>query len=227
MLESAYDLDMRGMESVLQGLPLDEQPAYAQKIHDRAQMLRAGATRCECGWWCSTGEHETRSCWNKRLQELDSYLRLRWDFQLGYYVVDRYVRPERAWAPVLFWCNEVGEPRGLSGQLLELLRENDMQRVGAREWLRKKREAAAKKQAALRKAGNEALLAAIEQLSNARVKQFVDVERAIQSGERVILHGSDLRFVERAAMRTPLLPPLPGRAWNPGMRFDRLIRRRR
>lgn len=81
-----------------------------------------------------------------------------------------------------------------------------------------------------REKGDDIVRAAVDSLPIGRVQQFLDVERARHTGEKVVHHGPDLTFVERADEAGKKNRKLGKRgprqkSINPGMRPDRYVRK--
>lgn len=143
------------------------------------RKVRARRAEVEAGLSPSTAAH-----WTARLRSLDPQLRLRWDFTQGW-VVERAVPEWGCWAI----CGVLGQ-RCVPLNLIEILRRGDMQRYSPKEYLAMKREAAAQVAASNEKAGNEKVLAAVDKLSEKRCKEFLEVEDAIRTGDKIVAHGA-------------------------------------
>lgn len=133
----------------------------------------------------------TSSLWTPKLQELDERLRLRWDFQFGW-VVDRAVPEWGCWAI----CATLGW-RQIPLNLIAIMRAGDMQRVGADEWLRQKRAKAQQIRESNEKRATDTVLGAVDRLSDQRIREFIAVERAVQTGDTIVAHGETERSLDR------------------------------
>ena len=132
-----------------------------------------------------------------RLKEIDPLLQLRWDFNEACYVVERYVREQRAYVLVCVW-KEDGEARHLDENLFTTLKEADTWQFRTPlEYLEHKRELSRKKREENQAAAREKILAAVDTLSSRQITEFIEVERAIHTGETITAHGSDLKTLER------------------------------
>jgi len=175
-----------------------------RQIHDHQQQLLAGVANPTAGVW--TGILN---------RELDPLLRMRLDFKLGF-VLDRWVSDWNCWAVVgtLGWSR-------IRPDLVDYLKSRDMQRYGAEKYLAMKRKQAAKVCEANERKSTEKVLAAVDSLSSKQVENFVRVEQARHTGEKLVHHGPDLRFVEHVAeaqKTTPAIPDDMGQyCGNPGM----------
>jgi len=150
--------------------------------------------------------HPIARKWTKKLQkEVEPLLRMRLDPKLGF-VIDRWVELDEWWHKV---PGAIGfqEPRpGLCERMRgeydmwkkATPKENEDAIAGrARHPIMQEKDAqSAKVIAANEAASNEKVLAAVDSLSEKRMKNFLDVERARHTGEKLIHHGPDLKFVE-------------------------------
>jgi hypothetical protein len=150
-----------------------------RQLRDRQAQIEAGLTS-------GTSLH-----WTAQLQTLDPRLRLRWDLKQGW-VIDRAVPEWGCWAI----CGVLGH-RHVPLNLLDIMRAGDMQRVGADKWLEQKREAAKRVRDANEKRSTDAVLGAVDRLTDKRIKEFIAVERAVQTGETIVAHGATERSLDR------------------------------
>lgn len=195
-------------------------------LRERVEMVRAGVLRCP-------------SWFQEELNKIDSRLRCWWDEWTGKWVIDRLQdegivegmlrlakdQPQdvadsiRASASGMlaegayyltvlqFQPNENFQ---LDRSLLDALRKADMQRFSSpAEYLTKKREEAAKIEEANKKAGDEKIMAAVDSLSSKRLETFLKVHEAFETGETIIAHGEDAKFLQGIEDARRLAPPLP------------------
>lgn len=200
-----------------EGLLAQRQLDIERQIYDRVDQIRTGLLKCP-------------SDIMQGLQRFDPLLRGRYCFQRHSLVVERYAAPDQAWILVMAWPDdERGFPVPLQ-TVLGILAASDMQRVGGKEWITRKREAAATVRERTERASTEKVLEAVDSLSSKRIKQFVAVEEAIQSGEQIRPLGDDARRMEQIS--APALPSAKAisndakMARNPGM-HPRIYKRRR
>lgn len=177
-----------------------------RQIQERKEQLAAGLA------------DPTAAAWTRTLrQEIDPLLRMRFDFKSGY-VLDRWVKEWSYWATV----GVLGFQK-IRLDLCDYLRSRDMQRIGAERYLRLKREEAAKVCAANEKAATLKVEAAVDSLSEKRIQNFIAVERARHTGETLVHHGPDLKFVEhveelqKSAGYRPPPEDMGEHCANPGM----------
>jgi len=177
--------------------------------------------------------------WTKRVQlELDPECRVRRDPVHGW-MLDRWVEDFQCWHPVGYIgsggrveLRNIGDHHGMQvdmaivvddkvrPDLIAFLRSRDMQRPGYHQEKRKK---SAKIRADNEQAATDKVKAAIESLSTAQIKQFIEVERAIQTGETVTMHGSDMAAIERMTKAGRHAPAGP-MSDTPGLHPNRIQR---
>jgi hypothetical protein len=191
--------------------------------------VRSFITMLERGMWDSTeittirdgiedrksqvlsGVAHAHSYWDTKLKEIDPLLRLRWEYlKGGYWVVDRWVEGMECWFPVAHWA------KPLTNQLLDALIEGDMQRYGPERYLAMKRARAAKVCADNDKRSTNRVLAAVDSLSSHQIKNFIAVERAIQTGETILARGEDARLLNEFSKKSSSPAPPSGCSINPG-----------
>lgn len=133
----------------------------------------------------------------RELELLDPRLRLRWDFDAEAWAVDRAIFEYQWWQPITFWTPD----KSFFGHdgLIECLRRHDMQRFqDPKEYLRMKREAARKVREANAKAANDRIVGVIDGMTDKQVEQFMAVERALITGEKIRSTGPDAEFLNAA-----------------------------
>ena len=174
-------------------------------LSDRAQIQQAIAERKAI--IISGLAHPTAQRWTKKLKkEVEPLLRMRLDPQFGF-VIDRWVASEGWWHPI---PGAIGfqEPRpGLCERMKTQYdmwkkatpKENEDAIAGKARHpiLKEKDEQSAKVIKANEDAATEKVLAAVDSLSEKRMKEFIGVERARHTGETIVHHGPDLKFMER------------------------------
>jgi hypothetical protein len=151
-----------------------------RQIRDRRALVAAGLTSSTSEWW-------TR----KLQQQVDPLLRLRWDERQGW-VVERAVYEWGCWAI----CGVLGM-RCVPVHLVDILRAGDMQRYNPKEYLAMKRAAADTTRSANDAKGTDKVLAAVDRMSERRVREFVEVERALHTGEKIVAHGETEAMLAR------------------------------
>lgn len=167
--------------------------------------------------------------WRRALHNFDPNLQLRFDVDYQCYIVETWMKDESYWQPVLLWRDENNKPLTLGETLIPLmlstLAKNNLQTQyrDSTEYLAKKhddREARRKINAATRTA---TVLEAVDSLSSKQVSNFIDVHRAIHTGEKIVTHGADEKFLNTARANTVQVEAEGGqvapvrRELNPGM----------
>jgi hypothetical protein len=199
---------------------LDDSPMKSWGTYwliDRLSKLAAGRI-------IATRDHRSVE---KRIQEVDPNLRLRWEFDhpesrddnpiYGMYAVDRFI-PELGYHWTLcYWSHRLGDGVTLS----QILREGDMQRPEYHRGKKATQELALETQ---KKRRAEMALEAIDQLSDKQLKNMIEVETALRTGEKIHVRGKDAEMLNRMYENTKKLdamgfPGIPGseNAINPGM----------
>lgn len=182
-------------------------------IQDRAEWVRAGLTTY-------TGRY-----WTEKIQrEIDDRTRLRWDFKNGW-TLDRWA--EGRWQVAgVFGFNTIRP------WLIQYLREHDMQDTSRwanpQEYLAYKRAKAQHIAMENEYRHTQKLLGIVDRMSDRQVREFVQVEKAMHTGETITMHGATLKSFERmrkASQRSPAPPS--GRSINPGMHPFKYVRKSR
>ena len=170
--------------------------------------------------------------WTLELQRrLDKDCRVRRDPIHGW-MLDRWVEDIGCWHPVgyigtggkLETCDDV-DPDGNRVQvtcvvddkvrpdLIDFLRACDMQRPGY--FIEKAAKSAAIRLANEKESTNRVLMA-VDSLSNKRLNEFIAVEKAIQTGETVTMHGESMAMFDKMTDAGKKAPPGPS-SMNPGL----------
>jgi len=177
----AVDSETNAMMNIAGRLTSDQLCVWPQVrniIINRVQMFHAG--RMQAPKWI-----------NDELARLDPLLKLRWDFFEQCWIVDRFTAVERCWTPVCTWKDENGAKR-LDYDLIETLRDGDMWRFPSyKEYLAYKREKTRRRREQIEKQSVEKLSAAFDSLSSDRLQNFMEVERAMKTGEKIIFGTED------------------------------------
>jgi hypothetical protein len=182
----------------------------------------------------------TQLYWTMKVQrELDECSRVRRDPAHGW-MLDRWVEDLKCWQPVgyigtggrleevdgadaSFASTDADEKSSIRHyrviedkvrpDLIAYLREHDMQRSG---YLEGKAAAAKAIRVANEKQASDRVLAAVDSLSTKQIKEFVEVEKAIQTGETVTMHGETLRQFDKMTEAGKKAPDGPESS-NPGV----------
>lgn len=174
-------MDMLGRGSWLP----HEVRSIERTISDRRSQVEAGLQS-------STAHH-----WTEKLRRYDPQLRLRWDFDAPNHkgqgwVIERAVPEWRCWAV----CGVLGF-HYVPINLLAILAAGDMQRIGPKRYLEQKRAAAQRVRDENDRLSTERVAAAVDSLSEKRIKEFIQVEKAVQTGETIVAHGETEKSLDR------------------------------
>lgn len=180
---SCLDAELQTMESILPRLPMAVREDYKKCIQYHKDYIESGLT--PISW-----EYQ------EILQALDPYLRLRWDMQCRCYIIERVDTGLRAWIRLFRWANDDGSPKNLSlsacREIVAKLQASDMRRWATpHEYLQHKRRKAQEIQRSNAAKVEDELYGVIDDMTNRQIKEFIDVERAIATGERVDVVGQD------------------------------------
>jgi hypothetical protein len=174
-------------------------------LRDRAQMEQAIEVRkAEI---ISGLAHPVARYWTRKLQkEVERFLRMRFDPRLGF-VIDRWVAEEGWWhkipgvigfdPPRPGLCQRMREQYDMWKKATPKDNEDAIANRARHPILKEKDAESAKVIKANEDKANEKVLAAVDSLSSRQVKEFIDVERARHTGEKITHHGPDLKFMER------------------------------
>ncbi len=180
---------------------------------DRAQYVRSGVN------------NPTALYWTERIQnEIDQRTRMRWDDKIGW-VLDRWA--EGRWQLVgVIGFHSISEYVALQcdkdgmdySDLIDYLWVKDMQRWPTPkayiEYKRARAEAVRKRN---EYRSDQQLKRIIDGMSDKRIAEFLTVERALKTGERVTLRGRSKQMFDRIAASSARSPAPPtGRSINPG-----------
>lgn len=172
----------------------------------------------------------TQIAWTLRVRtELDDDCRVRRDPIYGW-MLDRWVEELCCWHPVGYIgtggrmepvsiihpgqpATEIVVDDKVRPDLIPWLKSRDMQRPG---YIEEKAEAAKAIREENEAKATEKVLAAVDSLSDARLKNFIEVEKAMQTGDTVTMHGETMKQFERLTEAGKKAPPGPESA-TPGL----------
>lgn len=170
----------------------------------------------------SAGLSKVPPDYQAKLEQIDPLLRARFDFVVDMWAIERWVEEDgfNRWELIAHRHN-------LNDRLLADLRAGDTWKDGKspEEILREKREAAQAKEKANDRAGDERIAAAVDSLSHKQQREFIAVENAVASGEKVTCHGPMETFMDRQYEASKTAPDIP-RNRGIGNRFKVIDRRR-
>lgn len=189
------DQETQAYKEALSRTPLSQRHLYVGLIEERESAFLSGIQRVD-GWK------------QERIQKFDPELRLRWDYPAECYCVDKWVPQIEVWVVLMLWRyadTHLARPLGEEGlrELIAVLHNGDMQRWPSPEaYLKFRRE----QSAAIRKSNEndatEQVLAAVDNLSKKQIAEFIAVETAFKTGEKVISHGKQETWLEKLRRRT-------------------------
>jgi len=141
----------------------------------------------------------------KKLQELDPLLRLRWEFEHpdggGMWAIDRFVPLYGYHFCLFYWSHSLG-----TGQAIKaILEDGDMQRADYLTRKKKYQEYALLRNDKLRQ---EIALAAVDSMTRAQLEQMRQVETALVTGEKIRPFGRDAEILNKMYANTRKLDAL-------------------
>jgi hypothetical protein len=191
--------------------PSTDQQIAAQYAMERKQAFMSGRAKIP-------------NFWQSALAELDPLLAARWDIDQDCIVVDIWIEQWGYWQTVMVCREPDGSPMRTGEQclrrVLDTLYRSNTQKLysNSGEMLRAKREQGDATKKIKEGERTEAMLAAVDKLSNKSVGQFIDAHRAIHTGEKIVAHGADEKTLETFASASAKAPAVPtGKAFNAGM----------
>jgi hypothetical protein len=153
----------------------------------------------------------------RRIKQFDPLLSMRFDYEMNCFVLDIFVKEWGFHGTITALPGWRHSERDIE-RLLEDLRFGDLQRwPSPQAYVEAKRERAARVRQENDQRSTDNVLAAVDSLSDAQIKQHIEVSRAIRVGERVRPLGEDAKTLERMAEAGKKSPAPPKHAINPGM----------
>jgi hypothetical protein len=175
------------LEKMVPHAPLHERSTMRNIIRERIQMCRAELDAVGAA---------TRQT---MLHGMGPQFRLRMDFQRLKIACEQWMPSLRLWL-----VNGYYDPATTARQIVEDLKRNDPRREenDPLTQLAERRLAAAKKRAENEAAGDAKVLAAVDQLGSRGITQFLEVERALRTGEQITFRGDDAKTLENLTNKT-------------------------
>lgn len=189
-----WDMQAVSQVGIRDRLQPDEQQRGDDWLNDRLAKLRSGRLMVK---------NMGHTFVERKIREVDDTLRLRYEFdhpdanQPSMYAIDRYVRELGYNWTLCYWSHSLGEGLALRNVMLE----SDMQRP---EYLREKKlsqELILEQQKKLR---DNIALAAWDQLSKRQAEEFIQVQMALRTGEKIRSFGKDAEVLNRMYNDTKL-----------------------
>lgn len=139
----------------------------------------------------------------QKLRAFDSKLRARYEFRIEGMVIERLAPEAGGWVQVAMWPEDEGRVPMPIELVIETLGDGDMQKYrNAEAYLEVKRERAKKVREANARAADENIKERVDSLSRKQITQFLQAERALATGERIVAHGADEKFLDYAYLLT-------------------------
>lgn len=186
MFEDYVDYQVAGCDELLKKVALHERPPWEARIRARIEASRLGLMKVP-EWFVT------------ELHLIDPRLRCRYEFEESCWFIEIAVDASRSWQPVVVWKDEHKQALPLDRRLLDALRTGDMWKFDSPakylQWKRLQAEAQKEKN---ERESAQRLTDAVEDMSPTQRERFLEVDTAIKTGETIIAHGDDLRFMERA-----------------------------
>lgn len=145
----------------------------------------------------------TQLYWTMKVQrEVDKDCRVRHDPTHGW-MLDRWVAEVGCWHPVGYigfggkleeGSREKVIEDVIRPDLIPFLKSRDMQRPG---YLAEKEAASQAIRDANDKAGTDKVLAAVDRMPEKNVREFMEVEKAIHTGEKIVAHGATAAMLDK------------------------------
>jgi hypothetical protein len=232
--QDAWDIEVATLSDMLEkGMWMPHEVGQIRRqLEERVHILQAGLGS------------PTQIYWTLKVQkEVDEFCRVRHDPEYGW-MLDRWVTELGCWHPVGYIGaggravrvevdgreKTIVEDDKVRPDLVAYLKSRDMQRPG---YVEEKMAVQEAKRLENERLANEKIGAVIDGMSDRRVKEFVEVEQAMQTGDRITLRGASRTMwnkMERGQLKYAKehgeLPPVSkaDQAMNPGQ-HPRLLKR--
>lgn len=180
-----HDNETHAMFMASERLTGEERDRMIRLAHERISMIEAGLKRVP--------EYIQTA-----IQTFCAELRVRYCFERDKLVIEHF-HPQTNWQIIGGgeWRNhDNGQPYSPEA-MIAMLRAGDMQQKGTAKYLEEKKNNAIAVQRSNDSAHTRKVNAAVDSLSTKQVKQFIDVQNAIRSGETVVPLGDDAKFLEK------------------------------
>jgi len=183
-----------------------------RQLEDRKAQILSGLGSASQIYWTLKVQREVDDCCRVRHDPVHGWMLDRWVEDLGCWHAVGYIGTSGR-LQVDNEGNETVIEDKVRPDLVQFLKAHDMQRPGY--FIEK-----AAKSAAIRlaneKAATERVLLAVDSMTDKRLKEFLAVEKAIQTGETVTMRGETMRQFEKMTEAGKQAPPGPS-SLNPGL----------
>ena len=129
--------------------------------------------------------------------KVNHQMRTRPDLETGETIVEQWIPALRCWL-----VNGKFQPDVPTWEIVKVLQAGDPTKETPEEALERKRGEAAVQREKNEKAGDQKVLDVVNSLSDKRLNQFVEVERALQTGESITVREDDRRQIETLVENT-------------------------
>lgn len=186
------DIELKTLIDLQPRVPANERHYHDWQLAHRREIIALGLEHPSVNTHAALGVL-------RRLQQIDRRLSIWYNADKGGIQIDILVHDYNAHVPL-----KVVPVGAFDMALVAEFIEADMQRPGnsGPERAERKRANAIVIQERNEVASNDRLRGVIDNMSNTQVKKFVEVEKAIQTGETVTMHGDDRRFYDKALANT-------------------------
>lgn len=228
------DIEVSTLSDMLDhGMWLPSERAHIERqLEERKAQILSGLGSATQIWWTVKVQKEVDDCCRVRRDPVHGWMLDRWIEELGCWQAVGYIgsggRLERVAENEKFadegpgflssnedatvsLCRVVDDK--VRPDLIEFLKVHDMQRDG---YFVEKAAKAAAIRLANEKNNTNRVLAAVDSLSTKQIKEFLEVEKAIQTGDTVTMHGETYRQFEAMTEAGKKAPPGP-QSINPGL----------
>jgi hypothetical protein len=129
--------------------------------------------------------------------KVNHQMRSRPDYATGKTAVEQWIPSMRCWL-----VNGLFEPNTPTWEIIRVLEAGDPTKKTAEEKLAEDREDAAVIRKQNEAAGDQKVKDVVASLGDKRINQFIEVERAIQTGEQITVREGDRRVIEKLVDQT-------------------------
>lgn len=207
-----YDQDTQAMFTASERLCGEERERMIRRAHERMSMIDAGLMRVE----------NICPSFQAKISEFCPELRVRYDFDKDNLVIEHF-HPQTKWQIIGGgeWRKHDDGSLYSPEAMIHLLKAGDIQQKGTAKYLEEKRTAAVTAQKSNDHAHNQKVGKQIDKMSNRQVKQFIDVQNAIRTGEKVVPLGADAHFLDKANQQGKKEAASIGKSISKAVRNDR------